>query len=124
VALHLAFDLAVVVHDHQEAHQHADAGRQAEHGEELLLSLLAPLGAPGELVDSGHQSKLLRARPQAIINAGASWARAWAWTRAPSCMWASGLAMTVGTPSCSSTRLAMPAIEAQPPASTTWSTRL
>src|SRR5690606_25624866 len=97
---------------------------EAEHDAEFLLPLLAALGTPREEVDACHQSKLLSARPQAIIRAGASWASACACTRGPSVICASGLAITVCTPSCSSTISAMPLIEAQPPASTTWSTRL
>ena len=66
----------------------------AQHAGEFLLALLAPLGAPREEVDPCHQSKLLRARPQAIISAGASCARACACTRGPSVICASGLAIT------------------------------
>src|SRR5690606_30301643 len=124
VAAVLAVDLRVVVAVDQEPEDQAGQRRHAEHGVELLLALLAPFGAPREEIDACHQSKLLRARPQAIIRAGASWASACAWTRGPRVICASGLATTVCTPSCSSTISGMPAMEAQPPASTTWSTRL
>src|SRR5690606_26437885 len=124
VAAVLAVDLRVVVAVDQEPEHQAGQRRHAEHGVELLLALLAPFGAPREEIDACRQSKLLRARPQAIIRAGASWASACAWTRGPRVICASGLATTVCTPSCSSTISGMPAMEAQPPASTTWSTRL
>src|SRR5690606_10352050 len=120
----LAVDLGVVVAVDQEPQQQAGQRGDAQHDAEFLLALLAALGAPREEVDACHQSKLLRASPQAIMSAGASWASACACTRDPSVICASGLAMTDWTPSCSSTISEMPAIEAQPPARTTWSTRL
>src|SRR5690606_8839255 len=124
VALHLPADLAVVVEPHQQRDQDAAQGGHAEHGLELALALLAALGAPRQEIDACHQSKLLRARPVAIISAGASCASACACTRGPRVICASGLATWVGTPSCSSTISDSPRIEAQPPASTIWSTRL
>src|SRR5690606_32907776 len=124
VAVVLVADPAVVPADDQERRQQARHHRQGEHPQEVLLAQLAALLAPWEQIDPGHQSKLLSASPQAIIRAGASCASACACTRGPRVMFARGLAIAVGTPSCSSTMLAMPGIEAQPPASTTWSTRL
>src|SRR5690606_8543227 len=118
VALVLAVDLGIVVTHDQERQHDGRQRRQRQHQHGVFLTLLAALSAPREKVDPCHQSKLLRASPQAIINAGASWANAWACTRGPRVMWASGLAIIVGTPSCSSTIAAMPAIAAQPPAST------
>src|SRR5690606_27123068 len=124
VAVLLTTDLAVVVEPHQQREQNATEGGHPQHGLELALALLAALGAPRQEVDTCHQSKLLRARPVAIISAGASCASACACTRGPRVIWASGLATWVGTPSCSSTISGRPAMEAQPPASTIWSTRL
>jgi hypothetical protein len=63
-----------VLHPHhrdEEDEQRADGGRQ-QHHVELAFALLAPVGAPGQEVDVGHQSKLLSASPQAIMSAGAS----------------------------------------------------
>src|SRR5690606_17458314 len=124
VALVLPGDLGVVVEVDQEPQHDAGQRGQRQHQAEFLLLLLAALGTPREEIDPCHQSKLLRARPQAIISAGASWASAWACTRGPSVICASGLAITDCTPSCSSTISTMPGIEAQPPASTIRSTRL
>src|SRR5690606_13039114 len=124
VARLLAFDLGVVIAVDEEPQQHAGQDRQDDHDHEFLLALGSALGAPREQVDPGHQSKLLNASPQAIISAGASWASACAWTRDPRVMCASGLATVVGTPSCSSTISDTPGMDAQPPASTIWSTRL
>src|SRR5690606_39725435 len=53
------------------------------------------------------------ARPAAIISEGASWASVGAWTRGPSVICASGLAIATGTPSCSSTSCATPAVDAE-----------
>src|SRR5690606_24328956 len=124
VARFLALDLGVVVAVDQEPQQQAGECREREHDAEFLLPLLAAFLTPREEVDACHQSKLLNASPQAIIRAGASCASAWACTRGPRVICASGLATTVCTPSCSSTISAMPEMDAQPPASTTWSTRL
>src|SRR5690606_8135576 len=124
VALTLAIDLVVVPGNDQERDQRRAEHREAQRGHGFLLALAAPLGAPGQQVDPRHQSKLLRARPQAIISAGASWASARAFTPWRRVMWASGLATIAGTPSCSSTIAAMPGMAALPPASTIWSTRL
>src|SRR5690606_17514260 len=124
VAFVLALDLPVVVEPDEEGQQRAAERSQAEHALELALPLLAALGAPGQEIDACHQSKLLRASPVAIISAGASWLSACGCTRGPSVICASGLATTVGTPSCSSTISGRPAMAAQPPASTIWSTRL
>src|SRR5690606_1927008 len=124
VALPLAVDLRALPADDDECqHDRATRGpRQPQ--QEFLLALIAPFLSPGQQVEPGHQSKLLRARPQAIISAGASWARACACTRGPRVMCASGLAETVGTPSWASTISATFGIDAQPPASTIRSTRL
>src|SRR5690606_1523372 len=124
VALVLAADFHVVVEPHQDRQQDAAQGGGAEHGLELARAMLAALGAPRQGVEACDQSKLLRARPVAIISAGASWASACACTRGPRVICANGLATWVGTPSCSSTISGSPAMEAQPPASTIWSTRL
>src|SRR5690606_37565042 len=124
VAGGLAGDAAAVEAVDQERQQHAGRDGQAQHADEFLLSGLAALFAPREEIDPCHQSKLLSASPQAIISAGASCASACACTRGPRVICASGLAITLGMPSCSSTIAAMPGMEAQPPASTTWSTRL
>src|SRR5690606_31035741 len=113
VALLLAVDLrAMPTDDHERQHDRAQRG-PGQHQEEFLLALLAPFLSPGQQVDPGHQSKLLRARPQAIISAGASWARACACTRGPRVMCASGLAETVGTPNWASTISATSGIDAQ-----------
>src|SRR5690606_32368041 len=103
--------------------------RGDQHAGEFLLALLAPFGAPGQQVDPCHQSKFLSARPAAIISEGASWASVGAWTRGPSIICASGLAIATGTPSCSSTSCATPggaapAVGPGPPASTMRPTRL
>src|SRR5690606_9350918 len=78
VALVLAVDLGVVVAVDQEPERHAGDRGEGDREAELLLALGPALGAPRKQVDPGHQSKLLSASPQAIISAGASWARAWA----------------------------------------------
>src|SRR3546814_7823596 len=96
-------DLAVVVAVDQEPQRQPRQRGEGQHDAEFLLSLLAAFGAPWQQVDPGHQSKLLRASPQAISSAGASWASACACTRGPSVMCARGLAATVCTPGCAST---------------------
>src|SRR3569833_2644598 len=64
------------------------------------------------------------ASPQAIISDGASLLNAWAFTRDDSAMFAKGLAMEVLVPIFCSINSSMPGMEAQPPASTIWSTLL
>src|SRR5690606_40675383 len=81
IALLLAGNLRVVVEVEQEPQGQPGKRGDAEHHAEFLLPLLAAFGAPREEIDPGHQSKLLRARPQALISAGASCASACAWTR-------------------------------------------
>src|SRR5690606_18086409 len=124
VAFALAVDLPVVPGDDEQREQHGTGDGEPQPGHCFLLALAPPLGAPGQQVDPRHQSKLLRARPQAIISAGASCASARAFTPWRRVMWASGLAVSVGTPSCSSAMAAMPGMAALPPARTIWSTRL
>src|SRR3546814_597401 len=89
VALFLPGDLAVVVAVDQEPQRQPRQRGEGQHDAEFLLSLLAAFGAPWQQVDPGHQSKLLRASPQAISSAGASWASACACTRGPSVICAS-----------------------------------
>ena len=64
------------------------------------------------------------ARPQAIINDGASLLKDCGFTFEASDISANGLAMTVGVSSCDSTSSSIPGIEAQPPASAIKSTEL
>src|SRR3546814_2526015 len=72
VALFLPGDLAVVVAVDQEPQRQPRQRGEGQHDAEFLLSLLAAFGAPWQQVDPGHQSKLLRASPQAISSAGRS----------------------------------------------------
>src|SRR5690606_10439643 len=53
-------------------HQCTKDRRHSQHDNKILLLLLAARFTPGEEVNSRHWSKLLRARPQPIIIAGAS----------------------------------------------------
>src|SRR5699024_8802072 len=106
-----------------ENHDQAGHEGQGQLAVELAFALLAALGAPRQKVDVRHQSKLLMARPAAIISAGASWA-SWPRMRAGALMPARGLATQHGRSSCSSAMSTRPSTEAQPPASTSCSTLL
>jgi len=63
-----------------------------------LFAFLAKLIPPGEKVNPRHQSKLLSAKPQAIIRDGASLARAPALTLLLKAISANGLATSVWVP--------------------------
>src|SRR5690606_38418815 len=84
-----------------DAKEH-EAGSDDEHADQgsrtLLLGLFAHLVAPGEKIDLGLGWKLLRARPQAMISAGASLASAGALTLLLKAISANGLAARVWVP--------------------------
>src|SRR5574344_1026793 len=93
-------------------HDHADQG-----GDKLLLALLPKLFAPGQKVNTSHQSKLLIARPHAIISAGASLASASTLTLLSTAILANGLAITVSVPITRCTMVSSPEMAELPPAS-------
>src|SRR5690606_3974397 len=96
VALGLELDPALVMQVHGTPDQHRGRGAGAHYREVFGTTLLAQLGAPWQQVDAGHQSKLRRARPQAIMSAGASLASASARTREAAVMFANGFAIDTG----------------------------
>src|SRR5207253_8555608 len=121
---HLPIDLAnnVLVSDKHctcRRHQHTRQGHQ-----KAFATHFSQLCAPGQKVDQGHPSKLLRARPQAIIRAGASLANAPALTLLLSAISAKGLATRVGVPRRCSISRSSPVTEAVPPANRMKSTAL
>src|SRR5690606_10827131 len=99
IASILLIDLAVQVAVAEKDQQTGKQYDKHQNADELFLALFPELLAPGQQVNASHQSKLLIARPQAIISAGASLLSATAFTLFDRVMFAKGLATRVVVPS-------------------------
>src|SRR5690606_2286148 len=104
VAFALAVDLPVVPGDDEQREQHGTSDGEPQPGLCFLLGLAPLLGSPVQQVDPRHLGKHLGASPQAMISSVASYASARAFTQWRRVIWASGLAVSVGTPSCYSAK--------------------